>query len=140
MFFCVVPLQVKCYPHHAHCRVDDVSKFKDYKQYFEELQQKGFKLKLNIMDNQATKHIKKFLTKNNCRLQIVEPHNHRVNATKRAIHTFKVAFITTLAMTDSNFPLQLWDCLTPQVQDTLKMLRASRVDPTKSAYEILNGP
>jgi hypothetical protein len=26
------------------------------------------------------------------------------------------------------------------VQDTLNLMRASRVDPTKSAYEILNGP
>jgi hypothetical protein len=92
------------------------------------------------MDNQATKHIEKFLTKNNCKLQVIEPHNHRVNATKRAIQTFKVAFIAALATTDSNFPLQLWDKLTPQVQDTLNMLRASQTDPTKSAYEMLNRP
>ena len=92
------------------------------------------------MDNQATKHIKKILTENNCRLQIVEPHNHRVNAAKRAIQTFKAAFIAALTMTDSNFPLQLWDCLTPQVKDTLNLLRVLRVDPTKSAYEFLNGP
>ncbi len=86
------------------------------------------------------KHIKKFLTENNCKLQIIEPHNHHVNAAKHAIQTFKAAFITALATTDSKFPLQLWDKLTPQVQDTLNMLRASRIDPTKSAYEILNGP
>jgi hypothetical protein len=101
---------------------------------------KGFKPKLNVMDNQATKHIKQFLTKNECKLQLVEPHNHRVNAAERAIQTFKDAFIAALATTDSDFPLQLWDKITPQVQDTLNMMRASRVDPTKLAYEILNGP
>jgi hypothetical protein len=53
---------------------------------------------------------------------------------------FKDAFIVALAKTDSNFPLQLWDKITPQVQDTLNLMRASRVDPKKSAYEILNGP
>jgi hypothetical protein len=74
------------------------------------------------LDNQATKHIKKFLTKNDCKLQVVEPHNHRVNATERAIQTFKTAFISALATTDSDFPLQLWDKLTPQVQDRLNML------------------
>ena len=74
--------------------LDNVTIFKAYKQYFEELRRKGFKPKLNIMDNQATKHIKKFLTENNCRLQIVEPHNHCVNAAERAIQTFKAAFIT----------------------------------------------
>ena len=77
---------------------DDKSIFKAYKTRFRELEAKGFKPKLNVMNNQATKHI------------------------------------------NSDFPLQLWDKLTPQVQDTLNMMRASRVDPTKSAYEILNGP
>jgi hypothetical protein len=120
--------------------LEDVSIFNAYKKFLKDLTAKEFKPKLNVMDNQATRHIKKFLTKNNCKLQIVEPHNHRVNAAKRAIQTFKGAFIAALATTDSDFPLQLWDQLTPQVEDTLNMLWASRVNPSKSAYEILNGP
>ncbi len=120
--------------------LDDVSIFNAYKKYFEELTAKGFKPKLNVMDNQATKHIKKILTKNDCKLQVVEPHNRRVNAAKRATQTFKAAFIAALATTDSDFPLQLWDRLTPQVEDTLNLLRGSRVNPSKSVYEILNGP
>jgi hypothetical protein len=63
-----------------------------------------------------------------------------VNITKRAIQTFKAAFIAALATTDHDFPLKLWDQLTPQVEDTLNLLRSSRVDPSKSAYKILNGP
>jgi hypothetical protein len=101
---------------------------------------KGFKPKLNVMDNQATKHIENFLTKNKCKVQLVEPHNHRVNAAERAIQTFKDAFIAALATTDSDFPLQSWDRLTPQVQDKLNMMRASRVNPEILAYEALNGP
>ncbi len=50
-----------------------------------------------------------FLTKNNCKLQLMEPHNHRVNAAEQAIQMFKDAFIAALATMDSNFPLQLWD-------------------------------
>jgi hypothetical protein len=92
------------------------------------------------MDNQATKHIEQFLTENECRLQLVEPHNHRVSAAERSIQTFKDAFIVALATTDSNFPLQLWDNIIPQVQDMLNMMHASRVDPTRSAHEVLNGP
>jgi hypothetical protein len=95
---------------------------------------------MNVMDNQATKHIKKFLTKKECDLQVVEPHNHRVNAAGRAIQIFKDAFIVALATTDCNFPLQLWDQLAPQVQDTLKLLRPSRINSNISAYEALNGP
>ena len=106
---------------------------------FDELASKGFKPKLNVMDNQATKYIKQFLTEEDCELQLVEPHNHRVNAAERAIQTFKDAFISALATTDQDFPLQLWDRLTPQVITTLNLMRASRIDPTKSAHEILYG-
>ncbi len=92
------------------------------------------------MDNQVTKHIKKFLTTEECKLQLVEPNNHRVNAVERAIQTFKDAFISALATTDCDFPLQMWDRLTPQGINTLNLLRALRINPTKSAYEVLYGP
>ena len=124
----------------AIANVDDRSIYEAYKEVFETLETKGYKPKMNVMDNQATKFIKKFLTKKECDLQVVEPHNHRVNAAERAIQTFKDAFIATLATTDRDFPLQLWDKLAPQVQDTLNLLRASRINPSISAYEALNGP
>ncbi len=92
------------------------------------------------MDNQATKYIKKFLTEKECKLQLVEPHNHRVNAAKRAIQMFKDAFIAALAATNLDFLIQLWDRLTPQVLNCLNMMRASRIDPSKSAYKTLYGP
>jgi hypothetical protein len=37
------------------------------------------------MDNQATEYIKQFLDENKCKLQLVEPHNHGVNAAECAI-------------------------------------------------------
>ncbi len=54
--------------------LNNISIFNAYKKQFEELAVKGFKPKLNVMDNQATKHIKKTLTNNKCKLQLVEPH------------------------------------------------------------------
>ena len=92
------------------------------------------------MDNQATKAIKTYLTPQQCCLQLVEPGNHHVNAAKRAIQMFKNRFIGALGTTDVNFPIQLWDKLTPQVQDSINLLWRSRIDPTKSAYEVLEGP
>ena len=92
------------------------------------------------MDNQATKYIKQFLTRKECNLQLVEPHNYWVNATARAIKTFKDTFIPALATTDSEFPLQLWDKLAHQVQNTLNLLKASQINPNILAYEALNGP
>ena len=102
--------------------MDDKTIFEAHKKYFKELTTKGFKPKLNVMDNQATKHIKQYLSENKCKLQLVEPHNHRVNAAERAIQTFKDVFIAALATTDVDFPLQLWDKLTPQVQTCLNLI------------------
>jgi hypothetical protein len=104
--------------------LDDKSMYKAYKMQFDNLTSKGYKPKINIMDNQATKHIKAFLMEQQCQLQLVEPHNHRLNAAERAIQTFKDACIAALATTDSDFPLQLWDKIAPQVQDMLNSLTA----------------
>ncbi len=56
--------------------LDDVNIFNAYKTQFEELVAKGFTPKMNVMDNQATKHIKKNLSDHECKLQLIEPHNH----------------------------------------------------------------
>ena len=85
--------------------VDDCSIFAAYKEMFEFLEAKGYKPKMNVIDNQATRYIKKFLTEKECNLQLVEPHNHRVNAAERAIQTFKDAFIAVLVTTDRDFSL-----------------------------------
>ena len=69
------------------------------------LEAKGFKIKMSVMDNQATKHINKFLTKKECDIQLFEPNNKRLNATKQAIQTWKDALISALATTDSDFHL-----------------------------------
>lgn len=68
---------------------DDNIVFAVYKTQFDFLESKGYKIKLNVMDNQCTKQIKKFLTKNDCELMLVEPHNHCVYAHERAIQTLK---------------------------------------------------
>ncbi len=119
--------------------MDDRAIFEAYKKYFKELTSKGFTPKLNIMGNKATKDIKQYISDNNCKLQLVEPHNHRVNAAERTIQTFKDTFIKALATTNVDFPLQLWDKLTPQVQTCLNLMQRSRIDPSKLAYKTLYG-
>jgi hypothetical protein len=76
-----------------------------YHQQFELLESKGHKIKLNVMDNQASWVVKNFLTQNNCDLMLIKPNNHRFNANEQAIQTFKAHFISALATTDSKFPL-----------------------------------
>ena len=60
-----------------------------YKKNFEYLVSKGYTPKINVMDNQATKAIKLYATPQQCCLQLVKPGNHRINASERAIQTFK---------------------------------------------------
>ncbi len=114
--------------------------FEGYQKQFELLKSKDHKIKVNVMDYQASCQIKQFLTKNKCNILLIKPHNQRVNAAKHAVQTFKDHFISALATMDSEFPLQLWDQVTPQVKNTLNLLHRSRINPPKSAYEALHGP
>eukprot|EP00970_Alexandrium_tamarense_P017799 scaffold11398_cov137-Alexandrium_tamarense.AAC.1 len=104
------------------------------------LTQRGFKPRFNVIDNIVSKAVQSFLEEHQIGMQIVEPHNHRVNAAERAIQTFKDHYIAGLSTTDKDFPLQLWDQLLEQAQDSLNMLRTSRVNPRLSAYHVLEGP
>jgi hypothetical protein len=114
--------------------------FAAYKQQYEMLESKGRIIRLNVMGNQAGQTINKFLTKKQCKLMWVEPRNHCVNAAERAIQTFKYHFVSTLATTDSEFPLQLWDRLALQVKNILNMLYSLQIDPNLFAYEAVHGP
>ncbi len=80
---------------------------------------------LNMMDNECSAAIKKYIESENINIQLVPLHNHRVNAAERAIATFKEHFIAALATMDTHCPLQLWDEFLPQVELTLNMLRFS---------------
>jgi hypothetical protein len=64
------------------------------------------------MDNQVTNVMKAYLKPQDVTLQLVEPHNHRVNAT-HLIQIFKNRFSGALGTTDVDFPVQFWDKLTP---------------------------
>jgi hypothetical protein len=110
-----------------------------YTKNFKYLVSKGYTPRINIMDNQATKALKSYLTPPQFRLQLVKPGNHRVNAAKRTIQRFKNRFIGALGPTDVDFPIQLWGKLAPQVQDSINLLRRSRINPNISAYETLEG-
>jgi hypothetical protein len=71
--------------------------------------------------------------------QLVPPHDHRRNRAKKAIQNFKDHFVAILSGGDKEFPLNLWDLLLPQAENTLNMLRPSWMTPTFSAYTYLWG-
>ena len=61
------------------------------------------------------------------------------NAAERHIRTFRNHFISILAGTDPDFPLHLWDKLTPQACITINLLRNSHRNSQLSAEANLNG-
>jgi hypothetical protein len=85
------------------------------------------------MDNQAAKVIDPYLKPQDVSLQLVEPHNYRVNAAECAIQRFKNRFTGALSTMDVDFPFQLLVKLTPQFQDSISLLCRSRIKPNVSA-------
>ena len=57
-----------------------------------------------------------------------------MNASERAIQTFKNHLIAGLCTTDKLSPLQLWDMLVKKTEDTLNMLRTVQADPYFFVY------
>jgi hypothetical protein len=106
---------------------------KAYDRINQELTFKGFKPKLQTLNNEASTALKNFFTVNNIANQLVQPHCHRRNAAKRTIRTFKKHFVDGLSSVDPSFPIHLWDRLLPQVEITLNLLRTSRLHPQLSA-------
>ena len=67
-------------------------------------------------------------------IQLVEPHNHRVNAAELAVKSLKYHALASFATLDPNCPIQLWDQFTEQIETTLNILRTSRRNKNKSAF------
>jgi hypothetical protein len=104
---------------------------KAYDTIHQELTVKGFKPRLQTLDNEASTALKNFFTTNDVDYQLVPPHCHRRNAAERAVRTFKEHFVAGISSVDPTFPLHLWDRLLPQAEITLNLLRTSRLHPTQ---------
>ena len=97
---------------------------KAYKSILQRLIDAGLKPSLQRLDNECSDLLKQYMKSKNIDYQLVAPGMHRQNAAERAIRTF---------------PLNLWDLLLEQAEDTLNMLRSSRLNPKLSAYAQLHG-
>ena len=92
------------------------------------------------MDNECSTILKTFIQDDNdMNIQFVEPQQHRVNASERAIQTFKNHFISGLCTAHPQFPLQLWCELLSQAKITLNLLQRAQCNNKLSAYAVLEG-
>jgi hypothetical protein len=112
---------------------------KAYDSVHQELTIKGFKPKLQTLDNEASAAVKNFFTVNDIAYQLVPPHCHRRNGVERTIRTFKEHFMAGLSSVDPFFPLHFWDRQLPQAEITLNLLRTSWLHPQLSAAAYYHG-
>jgi hypothetical protein len=74
----------------------DASFIAAFTKVFAILRAQNYQPALNAMDNECSKAVEKHIRVNRMMIQLVPPHNHCVNAAKRAIGTFKEYFIAAL--------------------------------------------
>jgi hypothetical protein len=110
-----------------------------YGSIHQDLTIKGFKPKLQTLDNEASTALKNFFTVNNITYQLVPPHCHPRNAAERAIGSFKEHFVAGLSSVDPSFPMHLWKRLLPQAEIKLNLLRTSHLHPQLSAAAHYHG-
>lgn len=92
-----------------------------------------------VIDNECSQLLKDAFRKHGCDFQKVPPDNHRANAAKRAIQTFKNHFKAGIDCVDPKFSVSQWDLLLHQAELTINMLRATRINPKLSAHDYLFG-
>ena len=93
-------------PMKNHEKVTIIETFKEIYNY---LTKRKFKPKLHVMDNECSNILKDFIQNDNdTKIQLFEPQEHCVNASKRETQTFKNHFISGLCTAHPQFPIQLW--------------------------------
>ena len=101
--------------------------------------ERGVAVKLIRMDNECAQLTKDWVHKEHMSLELTPVAVHRTNKAERAIQTWKDHFIATLATTDPDCPVFLWEDFIEQTELTLNSMRASKTHPLLSAWEALCG-
>ena len=112
-----------------------------YEKTYKRLEAAGIKPTINVMDNEASAAVTTWLTNNNIQYQTVAPGagGHRANRAERSIQTGVNHFLSTIATTDADFPIQAWCYTIEQMEMTLNMIRPTNINPKISAFTILYG-
>ena len=119
----------------------DAELHRGYTSLMTRLNRAGIFPKKHVLDNEISQAMKDYVQdKYKMTVELVPPGCHRRNAAEVAIRNFKAHFLSILAGTADDFPLQLWDKLLPQAEITVNLLRQSNATPTISAYAHMNGP
>ncbi|OEU11422.1 hypothetical protein FRACYDRAFT_245985 [Fragilariopsis cylindrus CCMP1102] len=103
------------------------------------LKKAGINPVLHRIDNEFSTELIDEIESRGLKYQIAPRGNHRTIPAERAIQTVKNHSVSTLYGCDPTFPKSQWDRILPVSVLTLNMLRPSRINPAKSAYNELWG-
>ena len=98
---------VVCYVYSANAIIihpmkdrTDACMVQTFKEIYEYLDTCRCKPKLHVLDNECSQAVQAYIKKEDVRIQLVEPHNHRVNAVETAIKATKYHITTGLQTVD----------------------------------------
>ena len=94
---------------------------------------------MHLLGNECSAEFKERMVENKMEYQFVPPRDHRRNVAEKAIHVFKDHFVLVVCGSDAKIPMPLWCCILCQTEHKLDLLRKSRVEPSKSSFEVTNG-
>ena len=75
----------------------DATMIETLKEIYEYLKVRNLAPKLHILDNECSKAVQKYVKAERVAIQLVEPHNHRVNAEEPAVKAIKYHIILALS-------------------------------------------
>ena len=78
-----------------------------FQDVYSNLKARGYEPSLHVFDNECSKAVKNYITSEETSIQLVEPHNRRVNTAKPAVKCVKHHTTANLATMDPNCPIQL---------------------------------
>ena len=110
-----------------------------FKEMHDTLKKAGINPILHRVDNEFSKELIEEIELRGLKYQIAPRGNHRTIPAERGMQTLKNHFISVLYGCDPTFPKNQWDRVLPVAVLTLNMLRPSRINPAKSAYNELWG-
>ena len=113
---------------------------KAYKELYAHYRTLNMVPKIQRLDNETSTVLTNYLQGDpNVSVEYVPPQNHRTNKAEGAIKDAKNHYLATMATADPDYPADLWDEGTEQLNITLNLLRPYALDSTISAYEGMHG-
>jgi len=99
----------------------------------------GHTIKNIVLDNETSKDLDAYFSKNDIDFQRVPPYQKRSNKAERGIQTWRNHWIATLGTVDPKCPTNIWSMFVAQTEICLAHLRPFEDDKSISAYEGLFG-